>query len=83
MMNTTENMHELTDSALEEVTGGAASEKQRWETYEWYTVVRGDNITKIAADYGISWRELARHNPQIKDPQMIRPGDQLKVPGNT
>ena len=40
----------------------------------------GDSLSKIAQEYNTSWQEIARMNPQIKDPNKIYTGDLLYVP---
>ena len=46
-----------------------------------YTVVSGDNLTKIGKKYGVSWKEIYEANrDQIKDPDLIQPGWKLKIP---
>jgi|ERR1043166_2976587 nucleoid-associated protein YgaU len=47
-----------------------------------YTVVAGDNLSKIGAKYGISWKALFDANRDILDnPDLIQPGQELKIPG--
>jgi LysM repeat protein len=43
-------------------------------------VVRGDNLTKIAAAYNTTWQRIYDANPNISDPNIIDPGDQLRIP---
>ncbi|HEU5002536.1 MAG TPA: LysM peptidoglycan-binding domain-containing protein [Actinomycetota bacterium] len=48
-----------------------------------YTVTRGDTLSSVAlADCGDAsqWRAIAGANPQIKNPNLIHPGDQLAIP---
>ena len=46
-----------------------------------YTVVSGDSLSKIGAKYGISWKAIYDANRDIiKDPDMIHPGQELKIP---
>jgi nucleoid-associated protein YgaU len=46
-----------------------------------YTVVAGDNLSKIGEKYGISWNAIFEANKDIiKDPDMIHPGQELKIP---
>ena len=45
-----------------------------------YTVRSGDTLSGIAAKYGVSWQTLQRLNG-IVDPNLIYPGQVLKVPG--
>jgi len=50
-----------------------------------YVVVRGDSLSKIAQrEYGDAnkWRTIYEANKDIiKDPDLIYPGQQLKIPG--
>ena len=51
-----------------------------------YIVKRGDNLWNIAKkhkDLGISYEDLIASNPQIKNPDMIRPGDNITIPVKT
>ena len=45
-----------------------------------YTAVEGDNLWDIAQRNGVSLREIVRLNPQIKNPNMIKPGDDISIP---
>jgi len=46
-----------------------------------YTVVSGDNLSKIGKMYGVSWKEIYEINKdKIKDPDLIQPGWKLKIP---
>lgn len=46
-----------------------------------YTVVSGDNLSKIAAKYGITWKEIFDANRDIlSNPDLIHPGQELKIP---
>lgn len=56
-----------------EVSGGGG------ETY--YTVQSGDSLSKIAANYGIKWQDIFEANrDQIKDPDLIHPGQKFRIP---
>jgi nucleoid-associated protein YgaU len=47
-----------------------------------YTVVSGDNLTKIGQKYGMSWQQIFEANKDIiSDPDKIFPGQELKIPG--
>ena len=47
-----------------------------------YTVVAGDNLSKIGQKYGVTWQQIFEANKDIiKDPDMIHPGQELKIPG--
>ncbi|HEY0733134.1 MAG TPA: LysM peptidoglycan-binding domain-containing protein [Chitinophagaceae bacterium] len=46
-----------------------------------YTVVKGDSLSKIGQQYGVSWKEIYEANrDQVKDPDLIQPGWKLKIP---
>lgn len=45
-----------------------------------YKVKQGDNMTKIARKAGKrSWHDIAEENPSIRNPDLIYPGDRLRV----
>lgn len=48
-----------------------------------YVVKSGDNLSKIAKLFpGLSWNDIFEANKdQIKDPNLIHPGQTLKIPG--
>ena len=45
-----------------------------------YSVQRGDNLTHIARDHGVSLEALEAANPQIRDRNLIHPGEQINLP---
>lgn len=45
-----------------------------------YTVVKGDSMWKIAVRYEIGLSEIISANPQVKNPNLIYPGDVLNIP---
>ena len=45
-----------------------------------HTVVRGDTMWKIAAQYEVGTSEIIQANPQISNPNLIYPGQKLTVP---
>jgi LysM repeat protein len=47
-----------------------------------YTVKRGDTLGMIAAAYGVSWVQIAEANGVV-NPNLIYPGQVLKIPSNT
>ncbi len=58
-----------TSASTSSGTGGATT----------YTVVSGDTLWGIANRYGISYSDLLALNPQIKNPNLIYPGDEVVV----
>lgn len=61
-------------------SGGAASTGET-SGDAVYTVVKGDNLTKIATKYGTTYQKLAEYNG-IKNPNLIYPGQKIKIPGS-
>lgn len=45
-----------------------------------YVVKSGDTLSQIAADHGVSLDALIRANPQISNPHLIRPGQEVSIP---
>lgn len=46
-----------------------------------YEVQHGDSLHKIAAEHGLSLQALLDANPQVRNPDVIYPGDRLILPG--
>ena len=63
----------MMDQELENVTGGV--------TYgaSYYIVKKGDTLSAIAVKYHITLNKLLALNPQIKNPDLIYPGDSIRV----
>lgn len=72
------------------VTGGtgdmakAGVEQVRSQESKTYTVQKGDTLSKIANQFlgnANKWNEIYEANKDtIKDPDMIHPGQELKIP---
>jgi spore coat assembly protein SafA len=45
-----------------------------------HTVVHGDTLSEIAEKNGVSLSALIAANPQIKNPDLIYPGDKVSIP---
>jgi nucleoid-associated protein YgaU len=46
-----------------------------------YTVVSGDNLSKIGKNYGVSWKEIFEANrDKLDDPDKIQVGQELVIP---
>ena len=52
---------------------------------QFYTVVAGDSLSKIAGKYkGLTWQKIFEANrDQIKNPDLIHPGQKLRIPSVT
>lgn len=60
------------------ISSGAAAAGGGGNTY---TVVSGDNLSKIGTKYGLAWKAIWDANRDIlKDPDKIYPGQELKIP---
>ena len=49
-------------------------------SYTTYKVVAGDSLWKIAVKHEIGLSEIINANPQIKNPNLIYPGDTVYIP---
>lgn len=69
---------------VQAVSGGSSSNaiaaQQSAANNNSYSVVRGDCLWKIAQAHGVSLSALIAANPQIKNPDLIYPGDQVNIP---
>ena len=67
---------------LTAVTGAAQTaqaETKSGGSAVYHTVRRGDTLWGIAKRYGVTLRSLIAANPQIKNPNLIYPGEQVRV----
>lgn len=44
-----------------------------------YVVREGDTLSEIAADFGLTLAEIRKLNPEIKNPNLIRVGQRIRV----
>ncbi len=47
-----------------------------------YTIQRGDTLSAIARQHGISLSELLAANPQVRNANLVYPGDKLDIPSS-
>ena len=52
------------------------------DTQASYTIQRGDTLSAIARQHGVSLSELLAANPQVRNPNVIYPGDKLDIPSS-
>ena len=69
----------LREAARQESTGGGSAGAAAGETAA-YTVRKGDTLWGIAGRYGVTLTALIAANPQIKNPNLIYPGDRVNIP---
>ena len=60
-------------------SGTSAAEEDGRGEAAYHTVVKGDTLWELANTYEVSLSQLVGWNPQIKNPNLIRPGDKVKV----
>ena len=65
--------NKIIDTELENVAGGAAYYN------DYYTIQSGDTLSGIAAKFGTTIARLMALNPQIKNPNLIYPGDAIRL----
>ena len=46
----------------------------------FYTVKKGDTLSGIAKQYGVSWQDIAKEN-NLSNPNLITPGQRIKILG--
>ena len=50
------------------------------DTQASYTIQRGDTLSAIAKQHGVSLSALLAANPQVRNPDLIYPGEHLDIP---
>jgi LysM repeat protein len=69
-----------TPAATEEVTAEPEPTEPPAPTPQVHVVVKGETMSKIAKKYGLTVEELLAANPQIKNPNKIKIGDEITIP---
>lgn len=57
----------------------AQGEAAGTETVRYHMVQKGDSLWKIAGNYGLSVAALLQLNPQIKNPNLVYPGERVRL----
>ncbi len=70
----TQEYRKLDDAGLSSVSGGTGPRQQKIG----YNVKRGDNLTRIAAQFGVSVMDLISWN-DIRNPDLIYEGQTLVI----
>ena len=60
--------------------GGVADTGAATKEQAVYMVRKGDTLWGIAKRYGVALTALIAANPQIKNPNLIYPGDRVNIP---
>ena len=66
-------MNKMMENEMENVSGGAGLGAQ------YHLVVKGDTLSAIAVKYGTTVKNLQALNPRIKNPNLIYPGEYIRV----
>ena len=69
----------LTEVDAGQVSGGETPKRTGGSTAV-YTVKKGDTLWGIAKRYGVTLTALIAANPQIKNPNLIYPGNRVNIP---
>ena len=73
------NLSETRDSRIQAGSSSAAP-AENGSSGSVYTVKRGDTLWGIARRYGVTLNDLIAVNPQIKNPNLIYPGNEVRLP---
>lgn len=68
------------DTAARTVSSATPTDDTVARVGSTHTVQRGDTLSHIARDNGVSLRQLIEANPQIRNPDRIYPGQQVNIP---
>lgn len=67
---------------LGNTTSGAESgqgEAAPMQNVRYHMVQKGESLWKIAGNYGLTVAALLQLNPQIKNPNLVHPGEQVRI----
>lgn len=67
------------DEISREVAGAVQTAEPAPDTGIYHTVGQGDTLWAIARKYEVSLTDLLARNPQIKNPNLIYPGEKVQV----
>jgi surface antigen len=65
------------DEAKEEPAAAAEEPAERL-----HSVAEGENLSKIAKQYGITWRRIWDKNTGLENPDIVKVGEKLTIPAN-
>ena len=71
---------ESDDGGTASWTGGWTEADTEGTAGTLYTVRKGDTLWGIAKQYDVTLASLIAANPQIKNPNLIYPGDRVRLP---
>ena len=50
-----------------------------WSSAATVTVRTGDTLWALCRTYGLTMRQMLAYNPQIRDPDLIHTGEELRI----
>ena len=59
--------------------GTGSGQAGQGETLIWHTVSRGDTLWGLAVQYGVTVESIVALNPSIRNPNLIYPGQRVRV----
>ncbi len=71
---------QLKNHFADQPTGPAVQSPNPSEQFNDYTVAKGDTLSQIAKDNGVSVDALMKSNPEITNPDVIKAGQAIKIP---
>ncbi|HNR90872.1 MAG TPA: LysM peptidoglycan-binding domain-containing protein [Dokdonella sp.] len=70
-------------SQVQSVSNGTTALAASGPQFAGYTVERGDTLSSIAREHGVSLSDLIAANPQINNPNVIYPGQHVNIPAGS
>ena len=61
-------------------SGGGQTAGESAQSARVHTVRKGDTLWAVAKQYGVTVQALIQANPQIKNPNLIHPGEAVNIP---
>lgn len=61
------------------VADGDAGAGEEAQSGQWHTVVRGDTLWGLARRYGVALARIVELNPSIRNPNLIYPGQKVRI----
>ena len=62
-----------------DASGGSAGEAEEAGQIQYHTVVRGDTLWELARRYGVDLNRIVELNSSIRNPNLIYPGQKVRI----
>lgn len=76
-------MTQIANTTKQSKPQNARSKRKQATGKDTKTVAKGDSLSSIAKNAGVSLDDLLRVNPQIKNPDLIHPGQAIHLPAHS